>query len=82
MQHFSFIFLHENDLTVPNKIVCVVMIHHDQTWFCPRRTRLYINYLGKVYEENEWRKHFRNVSCDVTAQLYSWQTGEVITCDL
>ena len=47
------------------------MIHHDPTWLCPRRTRLYINYLGKVYEENEWRKHFRNPSCDVTAQLYN-----------
>ena len=53
-----------------HNIVCVVMIRHDPTWLCPRRTSLYINYLGKVYEENEWRKHFRNQSCDVTAQLY------------
>ena len=52
------------------KIVCVVMILHDPTWLCPRLTRLYINYLGKVYEENEWREHFRKLSCDITAQLY------------
>ena len=32
---------------------------------CHDPTCLYIHYLGKVYEENEWRKH-----CDVTAQLY------------
>ena len=36
------------------------MIRHDPTWLCPRRTRLYINYLGKVYEENECGKHFWN----------------------
>ena len=51
------------------------MIHHDPMWLCLRRTRLYINYLGKVYEENEWRRHFRNPSCDVTAQLYWCDMG-------
>merc|ERR1712082_217533 len=34
-----------------------------------QHTCLYINYLGKVYEENEWRKHFQTAGCDVTAQL-------------
>ena len=55
------------------------MIRHDPTWLCPRRTRLYINYLGKVYEENEWRKHFRKPSCDVTAQLYRSSAQGVIS---
>ena len=42
---------------------------HRGTW----HTCLYINYLGKVYEENEWRKHFRTARCDVTAPLYEGQ---------
>ena len=36
------------------------MIRHDPTWLCPRRTRLYINYLGKVYGKNELDFHFWN----------------------
>lgn len=32
------------DLIIPQYCVWV-MIHHDPTWLCPRRTRLYIHYL-------------------------------------
>ena len=43
-----------------HNIVCVVMIHHDAAWLCPGRTRLYINYLGKVYGKNALDFHFWN----------------------
>ena len=36
------------------------MIRHDAAWLCPRRTRLYINYLGKVYGKNALDFHFWN----------------------
>ena len=36
------------------------MIRHDAAWLCPRRTRLYINYLGKVYGKNELDFNFWN----------------------
>ena len=60
MQHFCFVFLHKNYLTVPKDCVCCHMIRHDPSWLCPRRTRLYINYLGKVYGKNALDFHFWN----------------------
>ena len=51
------------------------MIRHDPTWLCPGRTRLYINYLGKVYRKNALDFHLwnpcrsRDIS-DVSAQVY------------
>ena len=65
-KHFSFVFLYTIYLTVPKHCVCCNDLSRpDLSW----RTCLYINYLGKIYEENEWRKHFRTAHCDVTAQL-------------
>ena len=52
-----------------HNIVFVVMICHHPSWLSAQFERLYINDLGKVYEENECRKHFRTAHCDVTAQL-------------
>ena len=69
IQHFCFIFLHKN-IWLSQNIVCVVMIRHDPTWLCPRRTRLYINYLGKVYGKNALDFHFWKPSDVTTAQLY------------
>ena len=46
------------------------MICHDVAWHCPRRTRLYINYLGKVYGKNALDFHFWNASDATTAQVY------------
>ena len=34
------------------------MIRHDPTWLCPRRTRLYIHYLGKVYVMGKMHRIF------------------------
>ena len=62
-----------------------VMICHDPTWLCPGCTRLYINYLGKVFGKNALDFHFWNpdhVTDDVTAQLYTniiYDQGEFFT---
>ena len=66
---FNHFVLVTNCLIGPQYCMCC----HDPTWLCPRCERLYINYLGKVHEENEWRKHFRTGRCDVPAQLKEGQ---------
>ena len=45
---------------------------------CPRRTRLYINYFGKVYGQNALDFHFWNASDVSTVQLYSVSFRECI----
>ena len=58
------------------------MIRHDPTWLCPRHTRLYINYLGKVYGKNALDFHFWKPSDVTTAQLYkqSITSNHLVDC--